>query len=166
MYSVPWEPKVCSLCRAWFQKPMGLQKHHRTTHSDVRLKWVGEMCWKDGVHAAVCHYAKCRGEDQTPKPFVCEVCGTGFTSQSGLSQHKRHPERRQEEREQPNRRMGVAGGGVWTVDEVQVIINYFSAADREGSYTSALLPFLPGKSRKQIRDKVALLRQGGGGDTG
>lgn len=70
------------LCRSYMRAALNCDKTYRTKH------------------AAQCHVPKCPEVRNPVKPFSCSECPESFTTQRGLSQHKRHrhPAERNEER--------------------------------------------------------------------
>lgn len=166
-YTIPWEPCQCRSCGAWFQKAGALTKHHRTVHREVPLGFECGMCSRvfPGSHAALCHYSKCGGARIEELPNVCDLCNRGYKSASGLSQHKRHmhPEARIQERmavRGPRRQVGRSRT-IWSEAEEDAVIQYGLDQGFAGTYSPRLAEVIPGKSLKQIREKVRMLRSAG-----
>lgn len=166
-YTIPWEPGQCRSCGAWFQKAGALTKHHRTVHSEIPLGFECGMCSRvfPGSHAALCHYSKCGGARVEELPNVCDLCNRGYRSASGLSQHRRHmhPEARIQERMAARgpRRPAGRSRTIWSEAEEDAVIEFGLDQGFTGTYAPRLAEIIPGKSLKQIRDKVRMLRLAG-----
>lgn len=111
-----------------------------------------------GSHAALCHYSKCGGARVEELPNICDLCSRGYRTVSGLSQHKRHmhPEVRVQERmmvRSPRRPVG-RGRTVWSEEEEEVVIEFCEILGFIGVYAPLIAAQIPGKSLKQIREKV------------
>lgn len=137
-----------------------LTKHHRTVHCEIPLRFECGMCSRVflGSHAALCHYSKCGGARVEELPNICDLCSRGYRTVSGLSQHKRHmhPEVRVQERMMvrgPRRPVG-RGRTVWSEEEEEVVIEFGANLGFIGVYAPLIAARIPGKSLKQIREKV------------
>lgn len=108
------------------------------------------------------HYSKCGGVPFRDLPHVCEICSRGFATRVGLSQHKRHmhPEVKLVKRQVD----AVAGRGrgqgrrVWSEEEERMGIDDRWPNGLGRGYAQRMSAFLPGKTLKQIREKVRCMR--------
>lgn len=164
-YGILWEPGQCWLCGASFQKAGALPKHHTAVHCEIPLRFECGMCSRvfPGSHAALCHYSKCGGARVEELPHICEQCNRGYRTGSGLSQHKRHmhPEVREQERMlvlSPRRPFG-RGRSVWSEEEEELVVEFGANHEFFGVYAPLIAARLPGKSSKQIREKVRTMRR-------
>lgn len=168
-FQVPWVAGLCGGCASWFEKPGLLGRHYQLVHPGRVLKFFCSLCDRDfaGCHAARCHFTVCRGRvDRPVGEFVCEVCSADFRSRTGLSMHERHvhPALRNMKRvrgdvglPRPRPGGGVPGLGAWSVEEVDVLVAGLRGRVPVGRYTHLFARSLPGRTPKQIRDKVVSL---------
>lgn len=118
-----------------------------------------------GSHDALCHYSKCGGVRVEELPNISDLCSRGYRTVSGLSQHKRHmhPEVRVQERMMVRGPRGPVGRGrtVWSEEEEEVVIEFGINHGFIGVYAPLIAARIPGRSLKQIREKVRTLRRTG-----
>ncbi|XP_039292567.1 uncharacterized protein LOC120353334 [Nilaparvata lugens] len=133
-------------------------------HSDVDILFECSVCLRRfrKPHAASCHMPKCRGPVEDANEHLCELCGDRFATPVGLTQHRRHkhPAERITERSEDVRVARGTRYKVWSAEEDDVIIEYLRAHVGQ-SYTGGLVEILQGKTSKQIRDRVVILRKKG-----
>ena len=93
--SFPYRPQECEICSAHLATALECCTHLRKTHSLIRPFLVCSICNKSGKrrHEIECHAAKCKGPRGTRTPVVdrvrCSLCSRTFTTQRGLSLHRR-----------------------------------------------------------------------------
>ncbi|XP_071581739.1 uncharacterized protein [Temnothorax nylanderi] len=115
-------------------------------------------------HAAACHLPKCPAArinegQRTLKQgrFDCPECDRNFTSQRGLSQHQRlaHPVTRNRLRSEQTapKANEQRRGRVFSAEDISRMLELEVELMDEKNIARAMVPFMPEKTLKQIRDK-------------
>jgi len=150
-----------------------LERHNVKHHPQFTIEYFCIKCGKEyaRVHSARCHVAKCKPESQqrsqstSDLTFKCQECTRSFTSQRGLSTHKRsaHPIVRNAERA-----AAAVGGSVqigprptrlWSNQETEAMLTWELELLRLGvkkDINLRLAEKLTGKTDKQVKERRAL----------
>lgn len=139
--------------------------HHREKHSSVDIVFECARCRKSyqTKHAALCHIPKCpkigagEPEVEEPKAFSCPECTDTFSTQRGLSQHKRirHPSTRNAERAALAAPVARAprDGSSFSAEEITRMYELERIYKGDPNIVQRIVEDLRGKILKQIRDK-------------
>lgn len=140
-------------------------RHLTERHPRLTIRYKCEKCDKayESYHAASCHIPKCPAarnvepQVEAQGQFGCEDCDKTFLTARGRSQHQRtaHPEARNLQRAvqaaRPEKQ--PKPGKAFTVDEIECMLRLEKELKGERNMAKAMLPSLPHKTLKQVRDK-------------
>jgi len=171
----PFIPCACLICGGQCLTLARLGKHMRFVHLETEVSYKCRQCEKmfAKAHGAAVHCRGCGRRPPADLPFTCLLCNKKFKSALSVSQHERHthPEAAQERRklrianenERKRLRRREAGEGDrrarWTEEEIEIILNFERERGVGGLYMLHLGPLLPGRTARQIRDKIKDLRR-------
>ncbi|XP_046686485.1 uncharacterized protein LOC124372162 [Homalodisca vitripennis] len=170
IYDYPWTPCMYQLCTNFFTRARDLVDHHKGRHPATELRIRCRKCGGDrftGWNGITIHYSKCRGPSAAPpSPHCCPECERRFTTKSGLTIHgnSSHPERRNVERLAAREPPPPAPRAPWTADENAVLCRRYHTFRRGGrvqGYGVYIAEGLPGRTDKQVRDRVRTLLKHG-----
>ncbi|XP_065448199.1 cGMP-inhibited 3',5'-cyclic phosphodiesterase 3B isoform X1 [Chrysemys picta bellii] len=138
-------------------------KHINVVHKSKAIRVVCSKCGKSSqYHNIACHYPKCipKKADTPMKSHTCSVCGLGFHTRSGLSQHcrHRHPAVRNEQRKEDMAakskiKEGSTRSRIWTKDEVAQLIQLERKYIGKRNINKCIESEMRTKTNKQISDK-------------
>lgn len=172
------EPLQCLLCRTLVTSETFLKKHAAQAHPETRCRWVCLRCETEFVsHQSLkCHIPKCRGIKEVAGSHICGMCNRSFTSQRGLSLHKRsrHPDLRnaeQLEALEPPQCPSVRRQSIWTQDEIATLKRLEEQFRDDPHINVKIAVYLPLKTHKQVsnfrcEDRKRSLRTQAAGDDG
>ena len=170
---IPFDLTKCDWCDVWCQTAARMEAHV-DTHDDKYIQFGCGLCGKKGPHAhgAGIHNSLCTGIQSRSRQtghIACTSCKITFSTESGLSQHKRHahPEVRNDERimaklnEAQRKRAKRAETrdetkprkGVWTDEEIEQLHVLCKKFEGERFINKLIEVELVTKTNRQISDR-------------
>lgn len=144
-----------------------LGKHFANRHAGIAVLYKCRKCDKTNVnsHSISCHIPKCKGtgrERVDSMEFTCELCGQGYRTGVGLTQHKRHNHPAELNRERIERRGAVTREAkstkLWSDEEVATVIRLALKHEGKPKINALIAEELgTGKTAEQVRSKRRLL---------
>lgn len=133
---LPLSPQpVCKLCDTKVTTITSLVKHYKVRHAKVIVIYKCRKCERSNhkPHSISCHVPKCRGRNEIQSEgleFMCELCGEGFKTVMGRTQHLRHkhPAKRNNDKilqcknKDSSREAKVKGTKLWSLEESESLV--------------------------------------------
>ena len=166
--NVPYEAEYCLICKNSGRGNLHLLTlemaiaHANQRHDQVQILFKCRRCDKEYItkRGILCHIPKCPGpRNARPGEVECPICKRFYKSSMGLSQHERtaHPEARNAARARSSSDGGpsvqLRTGKLFPEDEVRLMLRLEPQFLGRTNINKLMLPHLPGKTCKQIRDK-------------
>lgn len=133
-------------------------RHHKERHSSVDIEFACRKCQKSyrTKHAVLCHVPKCPGLGDN-KAYPCPECAESFSTQRGLSQHKRHRHPATRNAERVALALPSVGkpriGSRFAAEEITTMYQLERTYRGDPDIVQRMVEALGEKTLKQIRDK-------------